>query len=73
MASLLSSSCLHFKEVLKLMTTDKKMKNSSRFTEKAYRLEPGRIGRLFIDLTNKRSIHEVSRGRFSSNKNIEAV
>ena len=39
-SSLLSSLCLHFKEVLILMTTDKKVKkNSSGFTEKAYHLE----------------------------------
>jgi len=38
--SLLSSSCLHFKEMLILMTTDKKMKkNSFGFTKKAYHLE----------------------------------
>ena len=38
--SLLSSSCLRFKEVLILMTTGEKMeKNSSGFTEKAYRLK----------------------------------
>ena len=77
--SLLSSSCLHFKEVLILMNTDEKMKkNSSGFTEKAYCLERNFIWQNWptvhrLILTDKRSVDEVSRGGFSSNKKIKAV
>jgi len=59
------------------MTTDEKMKkNSSGLLKKPTASSvtlPGRIDQLFIDLTNKRSVHEVSRGGFSLKKNIEAV
>ena len=34
---------------------------------------PGRIGQLFTNFPNKTSVHEVSRGGFSVNKNIEVV